>query len=130
VLPIAEVQEYAESLIAMGVTEARELEAAVVERFRAEVDAEKAVDSVCRRMLSLAVARMKNADGERLAFPVKDATGTRRIAHALHTTEHGVWIELAKHHAKKAREHQVLSTWAYQHATQFNMFTGKTEAQS
>ncbi|HSH44852.1 MAG TPA: hypothetical protein VK966_03295, partial [Longimicrobiales bacterium] len=72
-----------------------EIEAAAFERFRDDVDMEGAVRRLLKQRVSLAVVRIQDEEGERLAFSVKDAEGKRTLAHMSHNHDPKLWLQVS-----------------------------------
>lgn len=120
-LVLDDVIDFVEAQAAAGVTDMAEIEAAAFERFRGEADAEGAIQTLIKRRVSLAVVRISDADGERLAFSVKDGQGRRTLAHMTHNQDPKLWLNVSAAHAEKAKEHQRISDRAYSHAVQLRL---------
>lgn len=120
-LALDDVIAFVEEQAASGVTDMAEIEAAAFERFKDEADAEGAIRRLIKQRVSLAVVRIADEEGERLAFSVKDAEGKRTLAHMGHNTDPKLWLQVSAAHAEKAKEHQKISNRAYSHAVQLRL---------
>jgi hypothetical protein len=86
-LPLEEVTEFIESMLAGGENHTDAILEAAFERFGDDIDATAARRAFVKKRVSLAVSQMKDGDGERVAFSSRDPDGSAIIVHLDYTDD-------------------------------------------
>ena len=119
--PNDELVTFIEELIEAGAQDMSAIEDAFFARYASLVDPEAAVRTFCKKRVSLLVSTCKDEAGERVMFTVKDADGTRVIAHMVHTNDPTLWIAVADRYEGVRREAVKLRDRAHNRAQQLTL---------
>lgn len=86
-LPLEPIIARVDELLASGVTKRGDIVATISSEFEDDVDHDELVRTYFDKRVALAITRLRDDDGERVAFPGRDEDGERVVIHMEHSAD-------------------------------------------
>lgn len=94
-LPLEELSDFIEDMLADGENHTDAIVEAAYERYGLDIDVGSAIRSLIKKRVSLAVSQMRDGDGDRVAFASRDSEGKQIIVHLDYTDDRMTLLQAA-----------------------------------